>query len=397
MPLPTSRLAQVFLFQPQVQHYRLALWDGLVARGRGRYELSVYGPLEDGGAFGGGQRSYLHPTDEVLLAEGRFELRRSPDLPRLVKEHRPDVVVVSVNLRNLTHWNIRRSCRNVPVHWVAHAKVHSGGGLPPAVTNWLKKRFYRRFDVVVCYGERSRQELLALGYPSDMLRVARNTIDTTRIFTDGDAMRDRGRSLCVDAGVGDHPVVVCVGRMDPDKRQRDLIAAVDLVHADGVPCTLVLVGGGPDLDVLRAEQSAGTLSRHGQRVVLTGRVPEGDDYAWIAAADVCVFPGAVGLAVNQALALGVPTVIADEDGADGEIVEHEVTGWRYERGDIAALAQLIRSILADRHMTTAAGTDASAVASPVDVAGVCARAVALMRNEVSMERMVDVFDEAISG
>lgn len=53
VPLPTSRLAQVFLFQPRVQHYRSALWDGLVDRGRGPYELSVYGPLENGGAFDG--------------------------------------------------------------------------------------------------------------------------------------------------------------------------------------------------------------------------------------------------------------------------------------------------------------------------------------------------------
>jgi glycosyltransferase involved in cell wall biosynthesis len=105
-------------------------------------------------------------------------------------------------------------------------------------------------------------------------------------------------------------------------------------------------------------------------------VPEGDDYAWIAASDLVVIPGAVGLALNQSLAFGRPTIIADEPGADAELLRHGENGWRYPRGDIQALVAAVRH----------------ALLNPAEAARVGAAAVAAVQDKATIERMVETMD-----
>ena len=47
--------------------------------------------------------------------------------------------------------------------------------------------------------------------------------------------------------------------------------------------------------------------------------------------------GAAGLAVNPALALGTPTVIAAEYESDVEIRQHGITAWSCAKGNIEGL------------------------------------------------------------
>jgi glycosyltransferase involved in cell wall biosynthesis len=105
---------------------------------------------------------------------------------------------------------------------------------------------------------------------------------------------------------------------------------------------LLVVGDGPERPALeQLTQQLGIQAR----VHFAGRVPEGGDSAALAISDIAVFPGVHGLAINQAMALGTPVVVADLPGPDGEMVVHEHTGWRYPVGDIQALAQTVVKVL----------------------------------------------------
>ena len=88
---------------------------------------------------------------------------------------------------------------------------------------------------------------------------------------------------------------------------------------------------------------------------------------------------AVGLAINQSMALGVPTVIADEWGVDAELIQDGVTGWRFERGNTDALVSAIREVFDNqpetKRRTTAART--------------------MMRDEITIDRMVSGIDGCI--
>jgi glycosyltransferase involved in cell wall biosynthesis len=122
----------------------------------------------------------------------------------------------------------------------------------------------------------------------------------------------------------------------------ELLHALKLLSQNGQEFYGIVVGDGPEREPL--ERLARELGL-AQRVYFTGRVPEDDDAAILSVADVAVFCGALGLAINQAMALGTPVVVADLPGPDGEMVIHGETGWRYRQGYVDQLAERLQAIV----------------------------------------------------
>lgn len=138
------------------------------------------------------------------------------------------------------------------------------------------------------------------------------------------------------------PLIACVGRVISEKRVRDAVEVIALLQRKGHTAYLLVVGDGPE----RAALERLTCELGVQPMVhFTGRVPEDGDSAALVIADVVVFPGVHGLAINQAMALGTPVVVADLPGPDGEMVRHGERGWRYRFGDLQAFADAIQSAL----------------------------------------------------
>ncbi len=165
------------------------------------------------------------------------------------------------------------------------------------------------------------------------------------------------------------------GTMFPKKRHLDLIEAWPLLRDEFPDLVLVLVGGGENLEVVRSQ--AQMLDP--ERIILTGRVPEGADYEWIATCDAAVQCGAIGLAINQCLALGKPLVVADEPGVDGELVVHGQTGWRYPRGNVQLLAETISHVLS----------------SPEEAGRIADAGREAIRSRATIDHMVDGFVQAM--
>jgi glycosyltransferase involved in cell wall biosynthesis len=369
-----SELPQVWVLQPAVKHYRLPLWDQLSERAAGRYQLRVFGPLD-----------LEHPDIESRPYLQEMPLRRRMVLGRqvahwpaasaMIKRQQPEVVVLTASVGFLGSWTLPRVARRAGAAVIGWSKVNPRSGHTTWAQRRLKRRFFRRFDLFLCYGHESRDELAALGYPASRIRIAQNTIDTHRIFAERELIAARGEELRRQAGIGGKKILLCVGRMIPQKRHADLITAwLDLRQVDP-ELVLVFVGTGELHEGLKiaAEET------DPERIIFTGAVPEGDDYAWIATSDVVVIPGAIGLALNQAMAFGKPTIIADEPGADAEMLRHGETGWRYPRGDIEALTRTVTDVLLH----------------PDEARAIAAAAQRTIRQEATIERMVDVIDRTL--
>ncbi len=371
-----NRPKKVWMFQPRIEHYRIPVWDLLRQRAGDDYCLTVFGLLQDGHAFGGPARDYTQhlPYKEATFAGQQFSRWQGAEL--MIAQERPDVVIVAANPRNLSCWKLPRVAHRVGAATVCWTKVHSFSGmLPDTVMQSIKRRFFNRFDRAICYGESAKREILQLGFAEDRARVAQNTIDTKRIFEQGDQLEQRGRALRAELGLTDRKVIVCIGRMDPEKRHEDLLNAWPELKAVDPGLSLVLISGGPLLQTI--SERAEALDRDNIHVL--GRVPEGDDYAWLAATDLAIYPGAVGLAINQSLAIGCPTIIADEPGSDAEIIVHGKTGWRFPRGNLTALVQTVQQVLQD---------DAERMR-------IIDQARTMMRESVTIDNMVACIDATI--
>ena len=136
------------------------------------------------------------------------------------------------------------------------------------------------------------------------------------------------------AGAGwpsDALVVGSMGRLAPEKSPGVLLDAVALAAASVPALRLLMVGGGPSEDELRARAALPDLAG---RVLITGTRPRPEALARVAGADLFLFTSRTetqGLVLAEALSAGLPAVAVDgpgvrdsvRDGLDGVIVPVE--------------------------------------------------------------------------
>lgn len=148
-------------------------------------------------------------------------------------------------------------------------------------------------------------------------------------------------------------VVALVGHRKPSKGQADAIAALGLLQRDGLRPRLRLVGQtDPGYD--------NALLTMAQRLGVAGQVelvPPTDDLAAIyhgaGIALMCSRSEALGRVTVEAMKAGVPVVGADS-GATPDLLA-DGRGQLYPPGDVGALADRIRVLLADPAIASAQG------------------------------------------
>ena len=170
------------------------------------------------------------------------------------------------------------------------------------------------------------------------IHVVRNGVDVTRFRPDEASAAVRERY----ARHGER-LLVHVSNFRRVKRPGDVVRTLALV-AKEVPARLVMVGDGPErprvLD-LAAELDVAHL------VSFVGSMPHVE--ALLASSDIFMLPSeqeAFGLSALEAMASGVP-VIATTRGGLPEVVEHGVSGFLHELGDVEAMAGSAVRLLTD--------------------------------------------------
>jgi phosphatidylinositol alpha-1,6-mannosyltransferase len=153
-------------------------------------------------------------------------------------------------------------------------------------------------------------------------------------------------------GIGDRPLVVCVSRLVARKGQDVLIRAMPDVRRRVAEATLLIVGGGPDLDRLRSLAAAAPAGS----VFFAGEVSEEDLARYYAVGDVFAMPCRSrlgGLEVEgwgnvfiEASACGRPIVVGDSGGARETLADGE-TGILVDGKDVAGVADAVAGLLAD--------------------------------------------------
>lgn len=204
---------------------------------------------------------------------------------------------------------------------------------------------YTRGRFAAAFGSQAALEYLPAG------------VDTSVFRPDPGARAElRGRY-----GLGERPTVLCLSRLVPRKGQDMLIRALPAIRDRIDGAVLVIVGGGPYEDRLRAEALRMGVENH---VVFTGTVPSAELAAHHTIADVFAMPcrtrGAgldvegLGIVYLDASATGVP-VIAGQSGGAPETVRQNETGLVVDGTSIDEVANAVIAVLSDRDRAAAMG------------------------------------------
>ena len=280
-----------------------------------------------------------------------WSARRSPgpglpaetrELARLIRAVRPDLVHLHSAKAGLAG---RLAVRGtVPTVFQPHAWSFdaAGGALACAARRW--ERLAARWSArIVCVSQAERLAGQRAGIRAAW-SVIPNGVDLARYAPAADPARVRAALPALSDLPAGAPLVVCVGRLCPQKGQDVLLRAWPEVTARLPAARLALVGDGPDRARLVRDAPADVL--------FAGAAA--DPVPWYQAADLVVLPSrweGMALAPLEAMACGKPVVLTDVSGARESLPPGAARDAVVPIGDAPALAAALV------HHLTAAGPD----------------------------------------
>jgi glycosyltransferase involved in cell wall biosynthesis len=209
------------------------------------------------------------------------------------------------------------------------------------------------------------------GIPTDRIGVVPEAVDLAPWRAVHAARASRPERKLVAEAVA--PTILSVARQYPRKDTGTLLRALPLVLARHPGARLRVIGGGPELDRLRALARELGVSAS---VSLEGEVPEdGAVREAFLHADVFCLPSlqeGFGIAFVEAMAAGLP-IVAARAGAVPEVVEDGVTGLLVPPGDPPAVAAALIRLLDDKEARRSMGEEGTRRAERFELARVAER------------------------
>jgi len=167
------------------------------------------------------------------------------------------------------------------------AAVGNGRGsensLKYRMTRALENRIVAGANAVFTICEGLRDDLINRGFNGEKIGISPNGVDLSMFGNP--PMRDSG--LADKLGLGNGPVIGFIGSFYDYEGLDDLIAAMPYLHERQPEAQLLLVGGGPCDDRLRAQAAASPACGS---IHFTGRVPHSEVERYYSLIDVLAYP-----------------------------------------------------------------------------------------------------------
>ena len=336
--------------------------DLLVNRRRGAYASRIPGRVSVIElARHGKMRARLdiaraHPSDlDVLLRPVLtarvpiMSLRYLGGLADYLRRRRPAVLISAMFYSNLLALWAREAAGVatrvvISEHNTLSQRIEQGRRRPKEATRWrylpaLLARVYPRADAIVSVSDGVGDDLAAV---AGLARSAIATIYNPVVFPELDRLATEPLAHPW-LGQDQPPLLIAVGRLEPQKDFATLIAAFARLRAHG-PARLVILGEGSQRDALvHRAQTLGVASD----VAFPGWVD--NPYAWMSRASLFVLSSVwegLGNVLIEAMACGCPVVATDCPHGPREILDGGRVGRLVSVGDADALSSAIRAELA---------------------------------------------------
>jgi glycosyltransferase involved in cell wall biosynthesis len=223
----------------------------------------------------------------------------------------------------------------------------------------IKAALSRRADWWFAYTEMSAELVRDFGYPNERITVLNNSIDTASLGASIAQARLAGKAA-LRARYGlppDGPLGLYIGSLYSEKRLDLLVEGAKHIRAEQPAFHLAIVGAGPELDSLKARTADLPW------VKLLGPRAGREKAELLAAADVILNPGLVGLGILDGFTAGLPMVTTDCGVHSPEIsyLQHGINGLMTQP-ESKSFARAVIDILSDETLaaTLKAGADQSA-------------------------------------
>lgn len=270
---------------------------------------------------------------------------RNPELRRKVRAWQPDAaLLIGYSYASMLDFLFRAGPLPLLFRGDSHRLAGEDSGWKESLKGAMRRFVFARFRAFLPVGRANAGYFLANGVPREKLFFTPHCVDNRRFQEQATAEAGSAwrRQWNIPADVR---VILFAGKFERKKRPEDLLEAFGRLHPENGH--LVLVGSGEEEPALRSRAAEMGASVHFVPFQNQSAMP-----AVYAAADVLVLPSCGnwetwGLAVNEAMACGIPATVSSHVGCGPDLVRQGETGWIFPAGDVAALEQCLRDALGD--------------------------------------------------
>jgi len=292
-----------------------------------------------------------------LMGEWREIAAFASAIDAVVEEFRPDILHAHSPVLNAMAAQRVARRHGLPMVYEIRAfwedaSVANGTGSEGSAKYWLTRQLeshaVRMADAVTVICEGLRGDLIARGVNADKITVIPNGVDMDMFGTPVPA----DPALRTQLGLDGAEVIGFIGSFYDYEGLDDLIAAMPKLVAMRPRAALLLVGGGPREEALRAQAAASPVA---DRIRFVGRVPHDQVEHYYSLTDILAYPRkamrvtelVTPLKPLEAMAQG-RLVAASSVGGHRELIADGVTGTLFPPDDPPAMADALAGLLADR-------------------------------------------------
>jgi glycosyltransferase involved in cell wall biosynthesis len=316
---------------------------------------------------------YVHSRNfHFLQVQSPYYFLWQAGLVQWMEDWNPDVLVVEANPRYMStrgaiRWMHRRG--KPVIGWGLGAPLLEGGSSQwgrfiAERRNSQRKKFLDQLDAVISYSHKGAGEYEGILFSSQNIFVAPNAV----------ARRPAGQPPQRSPGYDKRPKVLFVGRIQPRKRIDNLLRACSGLP-EAIQPLLWIIGDGPSRREIQT--LAGQIYPSAE---FPGEMHGSELKKYFSQADLFVLPGTGGLAVQEAMAYGLPVIVAEGDGTQNDLVSSG-NGWLITPDDENALTKSLEEALSD----------------PMRLREMGAESFKIVQEEINVEKMVAVFVEAANS
>jgi len=296
------------------------------------------------------------PAGLPVLSEIREVRAFTRAILRAAEEFRPDILHAHSPVLNALAARSAAKRLGLPLVYEIRAfwedaAVGNGTGREGSakyrVTKAIETWAVNRADAVAVICEGLRGDLIARGVPAGKIMVSPNGVDLG-LFGDPPPPDAALRAML---GLDGAEVIGFIGSLYDYEGIDDLIAAMPALVAQRPDAHLLLVGGGPRADALKAQAESSPAA---SRIHFVGRVPHAEVERYYSLIDVLCYPRkkmrltdlVTPLKPLEAMAQR-RLVAASDIGGHRELIRDGETGTLFAPDDPAAIAASLAGLLAD--------------------------------------------------
>jgi glycosyltransferase involved in cell wall biosynthesis len=223
-----------------------------------------------------------------------------------------------------------------------------GRPLPKFLKKTLLTWLFRQFAAITYVGEANRDYFRFHGAPEEKLFFVPHAVNAAHFDPASPAHRNISLALRVELGLSAQTrVILFAGKLIPQKQPLALLEA--FLGLNPSNAALIFVGEGPEKPEMLARAAKAPSDANLQFLPFANQSEMPSRYLL---ADLFVLPsrGAYetwGLAVNEAMHLGLPCLVSDQVGCQRDLVTEGETGWVFHANDPTSLREKLSAALAE--------------------------------------------------